>query len=254
MMEIRMDRMSSQLSRRARLRISEEEVLDGYDNETLLRTLYVETLRMHAEICLEEIHSSYAELDMIDMSLNLSTKIGGASDGWDPRMNGRSASGTSRGGGSSDERQPLHMTQIMQNPMTGQLELIKKRVSTDGRLVPVQYAPNATTSMTPSNVVMRDAMSSMVFRPSWNQPTMTLEELGDKERADAMRRSEEQRIAEADAMYRPRRYDQLERDGMEDDEYLVEASAKLDRDWDDWKDENPRGSGNKMGDRGDRNF
>ena len=83
---------------------------------------------------------------------------------------------------------------------------------------------------------------------------MTLEELGDKERADAMRRSEEQRIAEADAMYRPRRYDQLERDGMEDDEYLVEASAKLDRDWDDWKDENPRGSGNKMGDRGDRNF
>ena len=43
-------------------------------------------------------------------------------------------------------------------------------------------------------------------------------------------------------------------DGLEDDKDLVDASAKLDRDWDDWKDENPRGSGNKMGDRGDRNF
>jgi hypothetical protein len=41
---------------------------------------------------------------------------------------------------------------------------------------------------------------------------------------------------------------------MEDDANLVDASAKLDRDWDDWKAENPKGSGNKMGDVGDRNF
>ena len=55
---------------------------------------------------------------------------------------------------------------------------------------------------------------------------MSLAELGDIERADAIRRSEEQYVAEAEIMVRPRRYDQLLRDGMEDDVALVEASAK----------------------------
>lgn len=42
-----------------------------------------------------------------------------------------------------------------------------------------------------------------------------------------------------------RRYDQLEMDGDEDDEELVEKATHRDREWDDWKDEHPRGSGNK---------
>lgn len=42
-----------------------------------------------------------------------------------------------------------------------------------------------------------------------------------------------------------RRYDQLERDGDEDDAGLVEQAAIHDRDWDDWKDDHPRGAGNK---------
>ena len=63
-----------------------------------------------------------------------------------------------------------------------------------------------------------------------------------------------QKDAEAKVKFMPRRYDQLVRDGMEDDADLVEKSAVLDRRWDDWKDENPRGGGNKMGERGDRNF
>ena len=83
---------------------------------------------------------------------------------------------------------------------------------------------------------------------------MTLDELAEKEVRDAMLRSEQQKEAEEAEKLRPRRYDQLVRDGMEDDEGLVEASAALDRKWDDWKDANPRGSGNKMGDVGDRNF
>jgi immunoglobulin-binding protein 1 len=41
---------------------------------------------------------------------------------------------------------------------------------------------------------------------------------------------------------------------MEDDIHLVDASAVLDRKWDDLIDEKPRGSGNKMGDRCDCNF
>ncbi|EJK64024.1 hypothetical protein THAOC_15286, partial [Thalassiosira oceanica] len=67
-------------------------------------------------------------------------------------------------------------------------------------------------------------------------------------------RGEAQRAAEEEAKSRPRRYEQLVKDGMEDDDKLVEASAELDRKWDDWKEENPRGSGNKMKERGDRNF
>lgn len=42
-----------------------------------------------------------------------------------------------------------------------------------------------------------------------------------------------------------RRYDQLEADGDEDNEELVEQAANHDREWDNWKDENPRGAGNK---------
>lgn len=42
-----------------------------------------------------------------------------------------------------------------------------------------------------------------------------------------------------------RRYEQLEMDGDEDDADLVEQAAHHDRAWDDWKADNPRGSGNK---------
>jgi immunoglobulin-binding protein 1 len=62
------------------------------------------------------------------------------------------------------------------------------------------------------------------------------------------------RMDNSDIRLEVKSYEQLVKDGMEDDEKLVEASAKLDREWDDWKEENPRGSGNKMSERGDRNF
>ena len=63
--------------------------------------------------------------------------------------------------------------------------------------------------------------------------------LAEREMADAMRRLENQKVAEADVMTRPRRYEQLERDRMEDDAELVDASVALDRNWDEWKEENP---------------
>ncbi|KAL3784689.1 hypothetical protein ACHAW5_002867 [Stephanodiscus triporus] len=242
--EERRSRLTSLLDRRGRLGLDDEESMEGHDAESLMRNIHVETLRLHAEMCMEEIQSSRGELEMLDMAIKMSTTTtttGGG--GEDPRTNDDA-------GGRSDERRrgPLRMTQITKNPITGRLELATKRVTNDGRLVPA--APLTTSD----NIVTRDAIASGVFRPGWNQPTMTLEELGERELADAMRRSEIQRISEANDIYRPRRYDQLERDGMEDDDALVEASAKLDREWDDWKEENPRGSGNKMGERGDRNF
>jgi immunoglobulin-binding protein 1 len=59
-----------------------------------------------------------------------------------------------------------------------------------------------------------------------------------------MEREERQKQAESEQPKQRRRYEDLERDGMEDNAELVDASATLDRDWDDWKNENPRGSGN----------
>jgi len=83
---------------------------------------------------------------------------------------------------------------------------------------------------------------------------MSLQELADIEVAQAMERSERQQKSEEAGKMRPRRYDQLVRDGLEDHADLVDQSAELDRKWDLFKEENPRGSGNKNADRGDRNF
>ena len=100
----------------------------------------------------------------------------------------------------------------------------------------------------------RDEIRSRVFQPGWSQPTMTLEELGEREYRQAMEREVRQKQAEAERMNEPKRYEELCRDGMEDNAELVEASAKLDRNWDDWKDQNPRGSGNKMANRFSQKF
>ena len=55
--------------------------------------------------------------------------------------------------------------------------------------------------------------------------------------------------AGAGAVFSHRRYDQLRADGDEDSADLVEQAALRDREWDAWKEDNPRGSGNKMGKR-----
>jgi len=100
----------------------------------------------------------------------------------------------------------------------------------------------------------REAASHQVLQPFWNQPTMTLTELADREVTAARQREASQTQAEAHRLQQPRRYDQLVKDEMEDDKDLVDASAPLDREWDDFKEENPKGSGNKRANVGDRNF
>ena len=232
--------LQSLLQRRTRLGLAEEEEMEGHDLESLSRTLYIETLRLYAEECLEEIQSCNSELEMLDMAIKMEQ---GRMMSQDPRMHSnpnpnRNGNGAASANGLSSRQSPLQMTQITQHPLTGELQMQKKQVM-KGQLRPI---------------MQRQEIANQVFRPGWNQPTMTLEELGERERADAIRRAEQQKVAEGEAKFQPRRYEQLVKDGMEDDEKLVEASAKLDRDWDDWKEENPRGSGNKKSERGDRNF
>mmetsp|Transcript_26882 Transcript_26882/g.63006 ORF Transcript_26882/g.63006 Transcript_26882/m.63006 type:complete len:155 (+) Transcript_26882:3-467(+) len=130
----------------------------------------------------------------------------------------------SRGPPPNNNNKPLQVTRITQNPTNGQL------------------------------IMKKEEIRAQVFRPGWNQPTMTLEELADREVAAALEREAHQTRAEATRKEQPRRYEFLVKDGLEDDDDLVDASAPLDRDWDDFKDENPKGSGNKRGDLGDRNF
>ena len=102
--------------------------------------------------------------------------------------------------------------------------------------------------------IRREEIRAKVFQPGWNLPTMSLDELAEREVRAAEERTVRQRDAESAARLQPRRYEQLRKDELDDDADLVDASAALDRQWDAFKDENPRGSGNKRGDEGDRNF
>ena len=56
-------------------------------------------------------------------------------------------------------------------------------------------------------------------------------------------------IREQQAESGTKRYAQLEADGQEEDLKLVDQATIKDREWDAWKEENPRGSGNRMGKR-----
>eukprot|EP00978_Attheya_sp_CCMP212_P042106 scaffold251243_cov43-Attheya_sp.AAC.2 len=194
---------------------------EGFDDEDSLdRSAVLAGLKAWAVEALEELYSAPLELQMLDMHIERQDR---------QRLEGGLP--TDHVTGERDERRKrelsgksLELTHITQNGTTGALQFRKEE------------------------------LQSQVFRPGWNQPTMTLQELGDREVADARAREENQKVAEAEALHQPRRYDQLVRDGMEDNADLADASAALDRKWDQFKDENPRGSGNKMKDVGDRNF
>ncbi|KAF4138153.1 TAP42-like family [Phytophthora infestans] len=99
------------------------------------------------------------------------------------------------------------------------------------------------TRINPQMEMRRETVRSGVFKPGHRLPTMTLEEYADREVADAMERQKR----EQEAPQGPRRYDQLVEDGDEDDDNLVEEAAYKDRAWDDWKDANEKGIGNKKG-------
>lgn len=99
------------------------------------------------------------------------------------------------------------------------------------------------TRINPQMEMRRETIRSGVFKPGHRLPTMSLEEYADREVADAMERQKR----EEEAPTGPRRYEQLVEDGDEDDAALVEEAAYKDRAWDDWKDANEKGIGNKKG-------
>ncbi len=221
----------SKLQQRKRLSLSEEEVLDGYDHDSLLRTLYLQEINLHALDSISEIHSNSLELQMLQMSMQHEERMNherqyrhGGGDQQPSNRNSHMNNRRRQQPPTHVSNKPMTLTHITQDPVTNQL------------------------------LFQKEVVQKTIFRPSWNQPTMSLDELAQKEIEGAKERAERQKQAEEENKFKPRRYEYLVRDGLEDDAKLVDASAKVDREWDDWKDDNPRGSGNKMGDVGDRNI
>jgi len=85
-----------------------------------------------------------------------------------------------------------------------------------------------------------------VFRDRIPPPTLSLEEYADRQVAEATERAVREQEAEKSAV---RKYRDLEAAGLEDDSALVDQATIKDRDWDTFKEDNPRGWGNKMGKR-----
>lgn len=108
---------------------------------------------------------------------------------------------------------------------------------------PKQGQGISVTHINPQFEMRRETIRSGVFQPGHRLPTMSLEEYAEQELADA----KERQRREQEAPQAPRRYDQLAEDGDEDDDKLVDEATYKDRAWDDWKDANPRGIGNKKG-------
>ena len=204
------------------------------DDEALRRDLYTKQLILYCIVSIEELYACSKEMEILKVAVRIEKEKQQHEMRMQPTPakgnfannqlinNNLEMQGLNQTQGKTLTKTPIELTHIAHDPITGKL------------------------------IFQKEQIQSGVFRPSWNLPTKSLAQLGDQERAAALQRSKQQHIDQKDQQ--PKRYDQLLAEGLEDDSDLVDASASLDRKWDDFKDENPRGSGNKMGDRGDRNF
>lgn len=95
-------------------------------------------------------------------------------------------------------------------------------------------------------LLMREQTIQAVFVPRMSEPTMSLEEFAEQEMRDAAEREKSAAAGDGGVV---RRYKQLLEAGLEDEADLLEQATLKDREWDNWREENPRGSGNKMGKR-----
>jgi hypothetical protein len=156
--EKRKQQYQSQLQRRSRLGLPDDEILDGYDTENLTRAFHIETLRCYAENSLEEIAASKLELEMLQMSIRMMGCNNNSSSSCSDNGDSRNDNNDSRmakqrtiitiATASTQQQQqqrPLQMTQIRKNPLTDELVLIPKH-ALGGQLVTTTTTTNGTTS------------------------------------------------------------------------------------------------------------
>ncbi|GMH72183.1 hypothetical protein TL16_g05851 [Triparma laevis f. inornata] len=151
-----METIKARLDRRKRLGVETGDVFEGSDEETLLRDLYIKEMKRAAVEAIEDLGSFGRELEMLKMQAEFEK---------------RRAAGD--------------------HPPT-------PHPGSDGR-APPPHSKMETTTITKSNinefVFKAQQLKSGVFRPGWNLPTMSLEELGEIEYRDAMERAEQQKVS-----------------------------------------------------------
>ncbi|XP_075502524.1 PP2A regulatory subunit TAP46 [Primulina tabacum] len=107
---------------------------------------------------------------------------------------------------------------------------------------PMIFGPASLVSKNPTSE--RERMAAQVFQPHHRMPTMSIEEAGLKE-MNIMNKWQENNaklMEEANSSwYKDNRQSKPGEDDEEDDDAAQEKA----RVWDDWKDDNPRGAGNK---------
>ena len=143
-----------------------------------------------------------------------------------------------------------HMMKMMgaqaqgRSPADPRMRAKREKERATQRMKEYQNRPGLSlTHIGPDGSIRREQLKAQVFRPGWRQPTMSLDELAEIEVRDAMARKERQEAAEASADRPGLKMKQLEEAGKEDDEELVDKATQRDRQWDNWKDMNPRGYG-----------
>ncbi|KAL7556950.1 hypothetical protein ACA910_005299 [Epithemia clementina (nom. ined.)] len=218
-----LEKLQALMERRKRLGLGTEE-MDGHDQESLERSLALKALDLTKQNAIEEWSSVVQELPMLSRMVKHQEQDSREAERYPGAQHEQQQRSAANNNPPSSSGRPLQVTHITKDPTTGTLQIKKEEIR------------------------------SQVFRRGGNQPTMTIEELAEIEVAAAMERDRRQKQQEAAQEGAPRRYEQLVKAGLEDNAALMDASAPLDRAWDDFKDENPRGSGNKRGDVGDRNF
>eukprot|EP00937_MAST-01D_sp_MAST-1D-sp2_P002017 g2017.t1 len=211
-------RAQAQRARVAELRALERRAVQRREepDEDRVRERCVLALQLARAEAADEQTSAAGELEMLEhMAKMMAQEGGGGGAGSGQRAAGAQADG---GGGRGDAREAARAS--------GPLEVTRIEKDARGQLQ-----------------VKRQELKEGVFQPFWRQPTKTLEQLAEEELADALRRQQAEK--EGEAHRPPRRIKQLEEEGLEDDAALADLATGRDRSWDDWKDENPRGIGNK---------
>lgn len=223
----------------------EEDFGEEVDAEADLRELYILQLQSYARDSIDEVLVLEQEMAMLITMEAMKQKQQAASGGSAiPGMATNSPSG--RFDDDNDHSRVLRaniasLPSLPPMPARGEgnrgIEVTRTGKGSNGELL-----------------MKREMVRANVFVPSMEAPSMTLEEFADIEKAQAIERAKRQAESEAlgkgaDTANESRRYAQLEADGDEDVTRLVDAATRNDREWDDWKEDNPKGWGNKAGKR-----
>lgn len=219
--------------------------------------------------CLDDARAIRQELDILAhmraMEQARGGEEGGAREGekgsGDERAPTRGGDGASATAGAAPEPRAAGRGGMVRGSVRGGAGLAP------GRPMSLTLCAQEVTHVLPGGVTRREVVRANVFRPGHNLPTMSLEEFAEQEVQEAMAREERAQCVGclprgachgANWMTRPRvvcgvrprnapkpdrRMQQLEEEGLEDDAELVDRAAYRDREWDDWKDDHPKGSG-----------